>query len=190
MGQHMQTKITILFFALLSILLILITLLFTAKPLYLAKAERQRIANIQKVYHKNYFRKRNKHSPKRSILLAQFEIDTILGDNPIKFETQSCSLEGNQSRENFKILTKIIEVINNLKDKSIIQISTYTDKKGSKKENLRVSQQRADILKEYINSRTNILFISAIGYGGEIEGKRDKKEREKKYIEINLKRIK
>jgi outer membrane protein OmpA-like peptidoglycan-associated protein len=183
----MQTKIIILFFTLLSILLISVTLLFTAKPLYLIKVERERVANIQKVYHKSYFRKRKKHTPQRSIKLAQTEINTILEQRPIFFEKKSYLLENNQSKENFKTLTKLLNVINNLKDKSIVKIETHTDRKGSKKENLKLSQKRADSLKVYIQSRSKIVFISAIGYGEEIK---KKKKSQKKYLEIHLTRIK
>ena len=187
----MQTKIIILFFTLLSILLISVTLLFTAKPLYLAKVERERIAKIQKVYHKTYFRKRKKHTPKRSIKFAQIEINHILTETPIRFEKESYSLEHNNSRENFKTLTKVIDVLNSLNEKCILKIETHTDKKGSKRANLKISQKRADQLKSYINNRSKIIFISAIGYGEEIKHKKKvKKERQKKYLEINLKRIK
>ena len=186
----MHSKIILLFFILLSTLLIVVTLLFTAKPLYLAKVEKERIAKIQKVYHKTYFRKRNKHTPKRSIKFAQIEIDTILVKTPIKFRNNSYSLEDNGSRKNLKTLTKVIDVINNLKDNFILQIETHTDKKGSKKTNLKISQQRADRLKEYISHRSKIIFISAIGYGEEMKHKKKKTESQKKYLEINLKRIK
>jgi len=190
-GKHMQTKIILLFFTLLSILLISVTLLFEAKPLYLAKVERERIAKIQRVYHKTYFRKRNRHIPKRSINLAQIEINNILTESPIKFEKKSYSLEHNNSRENFKTLTKVVNILNNLTDTCILQIETHTDKRGSKRDNLRISQKRADRLKEFIRNRSKIIFISAIGYGEEIKDKKKvKKENQKKYLKINLKRIK
>jgi len=185
----MHSKIILLFFVLLSTLLIVVTLLFTAKPLYLEKVKKERIAKIQKIYHKTYFRKRNIHTPKRSIKFAQIEIDTILTQTPIRFQNNSFSLEHNNSRENFKTLAKVIDVLNNLKDDFILQIETHTDKKGSKRKNLKISQERADILKEYIEKRSKIIFISAIGYGEEIKYKKRKKN-QKRYLKINLKRIK
>jgi len=165
-------------------------LLFTAKPLYLAKAERERVAKIQKTYHKTYSRKRNRHTTKRSIKFAQAKIDEILIQTPLSFKANSYLLEGNQSRENYQTLAKMIDVLNNLKDKSILQIETHTDKNGSKKSNLKLSQQRADTLKKYIHSRSELVFISAIGYGEEIQPKKSKKEHQKRYLNINLKRIK
>jgi outer membrane protein OmpA-like peptidoglycan-associated protein len=189
-GKHMQSKIILLFFILLSTLLISVTLLFTAKPLYLAKVERERVANLQKVYHKSYFRKRNRHTPKRSIKFGQMEIDSILEETPIIFEKNADSLEHNQSRENFKTLTKVVNVLNNLKDKFVLQIETHTDKRGSKQGNLKISQKRADSIKGFINQRSNIVFISAIGYGEEIKGKKNRKKSHKKYLEIKIKRIK
>ena len=183
----MQTKIIILFFILLSILLISVTLLFTAKPIYLVKVEKDRVAKVQKNYYKSYFRKRNIHIPLRSIRVAQKEIDTILIETPIQFKYKSYSLEDNKSRDNFIILNKMIDILNNLKDKAILQIETHTDSKGSKRDNLKLSQKRADSLKSFIKSRSKIVFISAIGYGEEIK---NKKKSNKKYLDINLKRIK
>ncbi|RUM70641.1 MAG: hypothetical protein DSZ07_02005 [Sulfurovum sp.] len=186
MGQGMPTKIIILFFILLSILLISVTLLFTAKPIYLKKVEKIRVLNIQKVYNKTYFRKRNRYTPKRSVKFAQAEINQILIDNPIEFDKNSYLLENNNGRKNYQTLAKIIDVFNNLKGKAIVEIKTYTNKKGSKQLNLNLSQKRADQLKRYISNCTKIVFISAIGYGKEIQHKKN----EKKYLEITLKRIK
>jgi len=185
-GQDMPTKIIFLFFILLSTLLISVTLLFTAKPLYLKKIEKIRILNIQKVYHKTYFRKRNQHVPQRSIKFAQKKINEILINTPINFYKGSYLLENNSSRKNYQTLAQIISVVNNLKEKIILEIKTNTNKKGSKQVNLKLSQQRADQLKRYMNSQSNIIFISAIGYGEEIQHKKN----EKKYLEITLKRIK
>jgi len=186
MGQSMPTKIILLFFILLSTLLISLTLLFTAKPLYLAKIEKTRILNIQKVYHKTYFRKRNQHVPQRSIKFAQEEINQILIHTPIHFDTSSYFLENNGSRENYQILANIISVINNLKEEAILEIKIHTHTDGSKQQNLKLSQKQADQLKSYMKKRSNLIFISAIGYGKAIQHKKD----EKKYLEITLKRIK
>jgi len=188
MGQGMPTKIILLFFILLSTLLISVTLLFTAKPLYLEKIEKIRILNLQQIYHKSYFRKRNQQIPQRSIKFAQEKINKVLVDTPISFDTNSYLLDNNSSnhRENYQTLASIVDVLNNLKEKAILEIKTHTNKKGSKQLNLKLSQKRADILKTYINNRSQIVFISAIGYGEEIQHKKD----EKKYLEITLKRIK
>ena len=186
MGQSMPTKIILLFFILLSTLFISVTLLFTAKPLYLAKIEKTRLLNIQKVYHKTYFRKRKQHVPQRSISFAQEEINQILRDTPIFFDNSSSLLEHNKSRKNYQTLTDIISVMNNLKEKAILEIKTHTDKKGSKQDNLKIAQKRADKLKAYIDNRSKLVFISAIGYGEEIQ----QKENKNNYLEITLKRIK
>ena len=186
MGQLMPTKIILLFFILLSTLFISLTLLFTAKPLYLAKMEKTRLLNIQKVYHKTYFRKRKQHVPQRAISFAQKAINQILRESPIYFEKNAYSLETNSSRRNYQTLAKIVDVINHLKEKSILEIKTHSRTKGSKQENLNLSQKRADQLKNYIKSRSSIVFISAIGYGTAIQSKKDKE----KSLEITLKRIK
>jgi len=186
MGQAMPTKIILLFFILLSTLFISVTLLFTAKPIYLKKIEKIRILNIQKIYHKSYFRKRNQHIPQRTIKFAQARINQILIENPIDFDKNSYLIENNSSRQNYQTLAKIIDVLNNLKEKAILEIKIYTNIVGSKQLNLTLSQKRADQLKSYVKSRSKIVFISAIGYGKEIKNKKD----EKKYIKLNLKRIK
>jgi len=179
----MKTKIILLFFTLLSILLISVTLLLTTKPLYLAKVERDRLMQIQKVYHKSYFRRKNIHIAQRSIEFAQHEINELLVETPILFKSHSTILDHNRSSENFGQLTKLILILNNIKDKFILKIETHTNKDGSKKENLKLSQKRADNLKNYINYKSKIIFISAIGYGEEIK-------KQKQHLEINLKRIK
>jgi outer membrane protein OmpA-like peptidoglycan-associated protein len=186
MGQGMPTKIILLFFILLSTLLISITLLFTAKPLYLAKMEKIRVSNIQKNYHKSYLRKRNTHATQRTIKFAQEKINQILTYRAISFDKNDYLLENNNSKENYQTLAKILRVLNNLKEKAILEIKTHTSTKESKQVNLKLSQQRADQLKSYISSRSNIIFISAIGYGEEIQENNDKR----KYLEITLKRIK
>ena len=186
MGQSMPTKIIFLFFILLSTLFISLTLLFTAKPLYLAKIEKTRRLNIQKIYHKTYFRKRKQPIPQRSIRFAQEAINQILRDSPIYFDKSSYFLENNSSRRNYQTLATLLAVLNNLKENAILEIKTHTDKEGSKQDNLKLSQQRADQLKSYINSRSTIIFISAIGYGKEIQYKKDNNNS----LEITLKRIK
>lgn len=183
----MSTKIIFLFFILLSILLISITLLFSAKSIYLEQIEKRRILNIQKVYHKSYFRKRDIYIPERSIRFAQYQINKILKKRTIEFKDKSHLLDSNSTHpKNYKILKKIVEILNHLKKEAIVEIKTYTDKKGLKQYNLKLSQKRADEIKRYISSRSKIAFISAIGYGEEIKYKNN----EKKYLEIIIKRIK
>jgi len=175
--EAMSTKMIFIFFILLSTLLISITILFEAKPIYEARAEKMRLLTIQHVYHKHYFRSRNIDEPKRSIPFAQEKINNIMKNSDI--------IDNNSSIKNYKVLAKIISVLNNLKNKAILEIKVYRDKNTSKQDNLKLSQQEAELLKEYINKRTKIAFISAIGYGEELKDKNKHRD-----LEINLKRIK
>lgn len=173
----MSIKVMFLFFILLSTLLISIAILFEAKPIYEARAEKMRLLTIQHVYHKDYFRNRNIDEPKRSIPFAQEKINNILENSNI--------IDNNSSIKNYKVLANIISILNNLKNKAILEIKVYKDKNISKQDNLKLSQQEAEKLKEYLGKRTKIAFISAIGYGKEV--KNIKKSR---YLEINIKRLK
>jgi len=184
----MQPRTLLFLFFFLSILFIFFSLWFITKPLYLKQLEEERIANIQTLYGKSYLRKRDQHIVQRSNVSAQRAMNQILRDTPIFFNENSFQLENNQS-SNHKTLTKIIIVLNNMTEKSILKIETHTNKSGSKKHNLQLSQQRANQLKSYIIKRTNLPFISAIGYGKEIPLQSEKK-RYLKRIELNLQRIK
>ena len=184
----MQPRTLLLLFLFLSILFIFFSLWFITKPLYLKQLQVERIANIQILYRKSYLRKRDTHVPQRSLFSAQRAINQLLSDTPIFFNENSFELENNQS-SNTQTLTKIIRVLNNMRERSILKIETHTNSSASKKHNLQLSQQRADQLKAYISQRTPLPFISAIGYGKEIPLK-SKKKRYFKRIELNLQRIK
>jgi len=159
----MHSKILFLFFILLSILLISVTLLFVGKPLYTKQLEEKRVANIQTHYAKNYFKRREQHTPIRSTYFAQKKISQLI--------KKSIST---------KTLSKVVEVLNNMNEKAVLQIEVYKNDKKSKKENFYLSQKEANRLKAYISKRTNLAFISAIGY---VKGKN-------KTVEFKLKRIK
>ena len=86
-------------------------------------------------------------------------------------------------------LSNLVKIVNHLDEEAILTIKTYSKNKGSKKYNLELSQQRADVLKQYFIERTSLPLIVAIGYGGAIP--LDKKNRtHHREIEINLQRIK
>jgi outer membrane protein OmpA-like peptidoglycan-associated protein len=183
----MQTKTLLFLFLFFSTLLISLSIWSIAKPLYLKQIEAQRVENIQSIYRKTYLRKRDKHVPQRSILSAQKAINQLLIQNPILFREKLISLDNNQS-SNHQTLAQVIAVINNIRESVILKIEIHTDKSGSKQLNLKLSQQRADQLKAYIAIRTDIPFISAIGYGKEIPLKFKKKSYFRR-IEFNLQRI-
>ena len=184
----MQTRTLLLLFLFSSILFIFCSLFLILKPLYLQEVETQRVANIQIKYRKTYLRKREEHIPQRSMPFAEQAILQLLSKYPIFFEGNSFSLENNRSINNHQTLTNISNVLNNMTENAILNIETHTDTNGTQKDNLQLSQERADQLKSYIVKRTKIPFISAIGYGEEIP----LNSKEKRYVErikFNLRRI-
>ena len=191
----MQAKTLFLLFITSSIFFLSLSLLLIIKPLHLKRVEAKRVANIQRVYHKSYFKKRDIHIPIRNTKTAQKKIEKILISNPISFEGNSSILEQNLSKleinKNYVSLARIIEVLNNLNEKIILKIKTHTNKKRfSKKYNLKLSQERADIIKSYIKERSNIIFISSIGYGKEITFMKSKKRLKQAPLTLHLQRIK
>ena len=184
----MQTKTLLSLLLFFSVLLISLCIIIIAKPLHLKNIEAKRIANIQTVYRKSYVKQRKHHVPQRSIYFAQKAIYQILEKNPILLQTEK-TLKNNNLPYNYKNLTHVIDVLNNISEKAILKIGIHTDKNKSKKDSLKNSQQQADKLKQYIIKRTHLAFISAIGYGKEISSKSTKKLYTKR-INFHLQRIK
>jgi len=183
----MQIKTLLLLFLFSSILFISCSLLLILKPLYLKQVEVERVANIQTKYRKTYLRKRDVFIPQRSKTFAEKAIAQLLERYPILFEENSFMLDNNISH-NYQSLTHIIMILNNMSENLVLKIETHTDKGGSKKHNLKLSQKRADKLKKYIIKRTKIPFVSAIGYGEEIP-LISKEKRYSKRIKFNLQRM-
>ncbi len=189
----MKIRGIFLLFILSSIVLIFLYLYIFAKPLHLKQLEEERIANIQKVCMKDYPRNRDRGVLQRNVVEAEEKIYRLLEENPINFAPASVSLDNNSSKhpnENRVILKRLIVVLNNINEDFILSISTHTDKDGSSRKNLKLSQERADNLKEYIEKRTQIVLITAIGYGEELPLPKATKKLTNRRVEINLKRIK
>jgi len=168
----MRAKTLILIFILLSILLLTLSIFFTAQPLYQKKLEKRRIENIQKVYYKEYYKRRDFHIPKRSLLLAQKEINQLI--------------KNHKPEEKQQLLIQTISILNNIKEKFVLKIEVHTAKKGSKRELLKYSKIEAKELKNFIQNRTEIPFISSIGYGNRLI----KKSQSSQHIKFILQRIK
>ncbi len=183
-------KIVLLYvlFFILSTLLMVLTLTQYMRNSLLKKEIR--VAKSQK----NYLKNRDKSVPIRTLATAQKKIEVLLDTNPHLFDNNSISLEQNSSNEKTVNSTKVtlsnlVKIVNHLDEEAILTIKTYSKNKGSKKYNLGLSQQRADVLKQYFIERTSLPLIVAIGYGGAIP--LDKKNRtHHREIEINLQRIK
>ena len=160
-----------------SLLLIFITVDQNAYRLHSEKMEKLRLSRLQLVSQKTYKRTRKRYVPMRSCALANQEIEKLLVKAPISFERNRSEFFGKST------LIKIVKIINHVKERVALTILAHTDTQGSAKENLILSQQRADRLKLYFETRTHLPLIVAIGYG-EVFALKDR------VIEINLKRIK
>ena len=152
------------------------------------------VKKIQKVCKKKYLRKRKNIIPVISLTQAQEEIEQLLMRTPIDFSLNSTSLEQNSSDETLVnsqkvILTKVLKIINHLEEDAILSIATHTDAQGSHEHNLKLSQNRANILKNYFREKCTLPLIVAIGYGEEIPLSKEN-NRSSRRVEITLKRIK
>jgi len=173
----MKLNIIYSLFFIFSLLLIFITIDQNAYRLHSEKMEKLRISKLQLVSKKNYKRTRKSYVPERSCTLANQEIEKLLRKEPIEFKVNNSEFSGKST------LTKIVKITNHVKEKIILEILTHTDTKGTAKHNLELSQKRADKLKTYFITRTDLPLIVAIGYGEVLALKN-------RALEINLKRIK
>jgi outer membrane protein OmpA-like peptidoglycan-associated protein len=187
----MRVRGIFLLFILSSMGLVLLYLYIFAQPLHLKRLEAERIANIQKVCMKEYPRNRDSKTLQRNVFEGEEKIQTILEKNPIYFGSSTVSLDkSNGTSQNRIILKKLISVLNNIDEDFILSITTHTDKDGSSQKNLKLSQARADKLKKYIEKRTQIVLITAIGYGEELPLSSKTKKLINRRVEIHLQRIK
>lgn len=170
-----------------SMLFITFTLFMNAEDIYFEEIQELRFSKIQKVCSKKQVRQRKVYVPKRSVDLAQNVLEHFLKKNPIIFTQNDFSLVSNQQskekpNQKKKILNKIVAILNNIREDAILSITAYTDKVGSAKGNLTLSQKRADTLKAYFLKRTSLVLIVAIGYGEALPAT-------SRRIEINLKKV-
>jgi outer membrane protein OmpA-like peptidoglycan-associated protein len=189
----MKVRGILLLFILSSIALILLYLYIFAKPLHLERIEKERIANIQKVSMKEYPRKRDRRFLQRNVLEAEEYIHRLLEKNPLYFSPSSISIDNNETKglnQNRVTLKAIINVLNNINEDVILSISTHTDQDGSSQKNLKLSQERADMLKVYIRERSELALITSIGYGEELPLPKITKKMTNRRVEMHLKRIK
>lgn len=189
----MKANSLFLLFLFSSLLLIVLCLFLYATPLYEHRLEVIRLSKIQKVCMKAYSRKRDKHIYIYSFNQAQQRIKTLLLKNPIEFLPDSASIDINHSVQREANQTKvtlahIVKILETIDEKVALTIAVYTDKEGTKQHNLKLSQERADKLKNYINKKIKISFISSIGYGEAFPLRPDNNGTNRR-VEIELKRI-
>jgi len=172
-------KLNVIYFLffIFSLLLIFITIDQNAYRIHSEQMEKIRISQLQLLSEKSYKRTRKNYVPERSYVLASQEINKLLLAEPIHFEINDSSFLGKAT------LIKIVKIINHVKDDVVLKILAHTDTEGTAKHNLDLSQKRADKLKAYFATRTNLPLIIAIGYGEVFALKN-------RLIEIKLKRIK
>jgi len=189
-------KISTLFILLISFssLLIFLAIRVYAEDIYAKRLEAIRISKIQKVCMKEYPRKRELHIIERNIDMAQLKINKLLESNPIHFEKEDFLKESKSKEINLNmnkvVLARIIDVLNNMNEKIALNIEVHTDKTGTNQENLKFSQNRADILKEYMEKRSDVLLVTSIGYGEEFPLSTSDENLSNKRIEISLKKVK
>ena len=189
----MKARGIFLLFILSSIALTLVYLYIFAKPLHLKQMEEERIANIQKVCMKEYPRNRARQILERNVDEAEKEIHRLLKKQPVSFRPASISIDSNNTNslnKNRVTLRAVVDVVNNINEDVILSISTHTDSDGSSSKNLKLSQKRADMLKEYIGKRCQVTLITSIGYGEELPLPKTTKKMPNRRVEINLQRIK
>jgi len=176
-------------FILLSIFLIAFVLFNYLEPLNDKRLKLIKLERIQKICMKGYIKKRKKYIPQHSIFFAQKEIDAILEKRPIRFLLNSALFDENSSYKVEQTLLEISAVVNHVKDDVVLSIETHTDKIGSNQHNLKLSQKRADLLKDYFLKKTRLALIVAIGYGEELPLIDVNNTKDDRRIEINLKKI-
>ncbi|MCF7824941.1 MAG: OmpA family protein [Candidatus Marinimicrobia bacterium] len=88
--------------------------------------------------------------------------DTIIRLIGLDFPSNAATIE----QKSFALLTKVRDAINTLKASSIT-VTGYTDSYGSDQDNLILSRQRAEAVKQYIlaNTKFQNANVEAVGYG-------------------------
>jgi len=183
----MQIRTLYILFFSLSIFLLSLLLYLYAGSIEGKRLEIIRLSKIQKNCMKEYPRRKKVHIRERTSVEGQVEINRLLSVNPLQFESNSSMIY--TTRENRVTIARIVKVVNHISEDIALSISAHTDSVGSKQHNLKLSQQRADMLKEHILRRSQILLITSIGYGEEFPLSKSSKPSKNRRIEITIKRV-
>jgi len=175
-------SILFLFFSL-SVLLISWVVFHYAKPLQEEQLNIMHLSQLQKISKKAHSRRRALYLPYYSVWLSQKEIQKFLLSHPILFKSNYFTSSTNQT------LASLVKRINHTEEKFIIKITTHTNSQNSKKDNLKLSQQQADLIKEYFSKRVEVPFIMAIGYGEAFTVKKRNQKVEAPKVTINLQKV-
>ena len=172
----MKIILLLLIFLCSSSSLIYLTIKRNAPTLYADYLQRIDQAKAGIISSKDYKKNRKVYTPKRSASLGDIRIQQLLSQQPLHFEENSASLSLNST------LRRIVDVVNNINERVVLNIETHTNPTGSEQHNVALSQKRADALKSYFKRKTHLPLIVAIGYGEAFSFKN-------KIVKINLKRI-
>lgn len=120
----------------------------------------------------------------QQIKQIQNNINALLKTHPIYFKRNSNDL----TLSSKKILDKIIDLVNkNSEEITRLRIMGHTDASGSAAYNKRLSQKRAERVRDYlISHHINIPVLEAIGYGEERPISKNRYARENRRVEIEI----
>ena len=94
-------------------------------------------------------------------LLCRQKLDEVLSESKVYFATSLSTL----NPDSFEVLGKIINVLDECPDANIV-VAGHTDNVGDTNKNLRLSQQRADVVADFLRNQGSLNnSITAIGYG-------------------------
>lgn len=129
-----------------------------------SKAKNDKISTPIKTKIANNSNKKEKTNDKT--LSCQENVNRFVRKNRIHFKYNSDKINKNS----FKILDELVTILNSCKDKAIdgIVVSGHTDNSGNSLYNLKLSQKRADAIKEYLNKDGLKTKIVSIGYGSKM----------------------
>ena len=121
---------------------------------------------------------------KRNIANTQQKIDTLLKSNPIYFEKGSDQI----TLDSKKILDRIIDIVNKTSEEiERMRIAGHTDASGSATYNKRLSQKRAESVRDYlIEKKIKVPTLEAVGYGEEKPLTANPYAKENRRVEITI----
>lgn len=121
-----------------------------------------------------------------SIESTQSKINTILMENPIYFKKNSNEL----TLTSKQVLDRIIDIVNRTTEEiEAMRIAGHTDASGSAVYNKRLSEKRAQSVRDYlIEHRIHIPRIETVGYGEEQPITDNPYDKENRRVEITIRR--